>query len=72
MGAHDADAPLLDPSEYFLVVLEVRIGRFQQGWQETISSLEMRINEYVRAFAAAVITFNLLTKHVADLAVGAR
>jgi hypothetical protein len=56
-GSHVADTPIWKPREYFLLVLERRMGQVKKEWEQTVNSLLQRIEPYVRVHILNSLTW---------------
>ena len=46
-GKVDANLPIWNPREYFLLIFQVRMGRILQEWKRLVRWLERNVEEYV-------------------------
>lgn len=46
-GVTNADDPIQEPREYFLMVFQVRLGQVKREWQQVVAKVQQSIREYV-------------------------
>lgn len=51
-GTHDAECPVWDPREYFLLLLNARAQQVAEEWLKLVSILRQNIEDYVRRLLA--------------------
>ena len=47
-GKADADKPVQNPKEYFLIVLRYRIAQVKREWQQVVAKVQKSIREYIQ------------------------
>jgi hypothetical protein len=46
-GDHDANQPIWDPREYFLMIIRIRVGQVLQEWQTLVREVDNCIRQYI-------------------------
>jgi len=47
-GIADADKPIQEPKEYFLMVFRVRIDQVKREWQQVVAKVQQSVRDYVQ------------------------
>jgi hypothetical protein len=55
----NANKPIWNPREYFLMILEIKIRQVLKEWQYLVRTVERSVKAYVSAFLVATILWNL-------------
>jgi hypothetical protein len=59
LGKQDANIPIMNPREYFLLVVHIHMARVLNHWKDVVRQLKRNIKQHVRALLFGLALANI-------------